>query len=130
MQRSAGLFGSLIVHQPKDEDTNAKYYDFDLSEHHLVICDWVHKEMESFEPGVFVNAAADSILANGRGSIPGYNGGTSTVFCVKPATRYRFRCLNAGSYNCPAQITVCILINRRNFLNSKSVNNNLFAVWK
>ena len=41
MQRSDGVYGALIVHQPKDSDPHGKLYDYDLPEHVLAVNDWL-----------------------------------------------------------------------------------------
>lgn len=40
-QRGDGLFGSLIVRKPKEKETHARLYDFDLPEHEIMIWDWL-----------------------------------------------------------------------------------------
>ncbi|XP_034099549.2 uncharacterized protein LOC117564761 [Drosophila albomicans] len=70
MQRGDGVFGSLIVRRPKNSDPHGGLYDFDLSEHVLVVQDWIH------EPGASIfafhhHSSGDNkphnILINGRG---------------------------------------------------------------
>ncbi|XP_017843672.2 uncharacterized protein LOC108600530 isoform X2 [Drosophila busckii] len=70
MQRGDGVFGALIIRRPKSSDPHGGLYDFDLSEHVLVVQDWIH------EPGssIFANhhhSRGDNkphnILINGRG---------------------------------------------------------------
>lgn len=40
MQRADGLFGPLIVRKSKDIDKHTNLYDYDLSDHIIVIIDW------------------------------------------------------------------------------------------
>lgn len=70
MQRGDGVFGSLIIRRPKSSDPHGGLYDFDLSEHVLVVQDWIH------EPGANIfafhhHSSGDNkphnILINGRG---------------------------------------------------------------
>ncbi|KAH8376771.1 hypothetical protein KR093_001265, partial [Drosophila rubida] len=70
MQRGDGVFGSLIIRRPKQLDPHGGLYDFDLSEHVLVVQDWIH------EPGANIfafhhHSSGDNkphnILINGRG---------------------------------------------------------------
>lgn len=127
-QLVVGLFGGMTIRKPKKNDVNSKYYDYDLAEHTIIINDWQYDN--TYKVGTGLASIADSILINGRGSIPGYNGGTSEVFCLKPGTKYRFGVVNAGSDDNPIQLTVRYFINKFWFVNSKSVNNNLFLVWR
>jgi len=40
-QRSDGIFGAFIVRQAPDKEVHRDLYDFDLSEHTLIIHDWL-----------------------------------------------------------------------------------------
>ncbi|XP_030081054.1 laccase-2 [Drosophila hydei] len=70
MQRGDGVFGPLIIRRPKHAEPHGGLYDFDLSEHVLVVQDWIH------EPGASIfafhhHSSGDNkphnILINGRG---------------------------------------------------------------
>ncbi|XP_037958323.1 uncharacterized protein LOC119687869 [Teleopsis dalmanni] len=70
MQRGDGVFGSLIIRRPRITDPHAHLYDFDLSEHVMIVQDWVHV------PGVVMFAdhhhsrgdnKPRNLLVNGRG---------------------------------------------------------------
>lgn len=113
MQRSDGVFGALTVRKCKYNDPNGYLYDYNLPEHSMVVSDWISKNvMDTYEPGpIGITPEADSILMNGHGYTSGYDGGTSEVFCVQPGKSYVINAVNAGSNNCPCQITVCILEN-------------------
>lgn len=108
MQRSNGVFSSMTIRQPKEHDPNGYCYDYDLAEHSIVLSDWMHREAEAYQPSVpGVTPRTDSVLINGRGQAKGYYG-ISEVFCVKCGGKYVFRMVNAGSLNCPIEVTVCI----------------------
>ncbi|XP_067620744.1 uncharacterized protein Mco1 [Eurosta solidaginis] len=70
MQRGDGVFGALIVRRPHNMEPHGHLYDFDLSEHKMILQDWVH------EAGVSVFASHHhsrgdnkpvNLLVNGRG---------------------------------------------------------------
>ncbi|XP_036321487.1 uncharacterized protein LOC118735681 [Rhagoletis pomonella] len=70
MQRGDGVFGALIVRRPRANEAHAHLYDFDLSEHKMILQDWVHT------PGVSIFASHHhsrgdnkpvNLLVNGRG---------------------------------------------------------------
>ncbi|XP_054084101.1 uncharacterized protein LOC105219789 [Zeugodacus cucurbitae] len=70
MQRGDGVFGALIVRRPRATEAHAHLYDFDLSEHKMILQDWVHT------PGVSIFASHHhsrgdnkpvNLLVNGRG---------------------------------------------------------------
>ncbi|XP_030377482.1 iron multicopper oxidase fer1 [Scaptodrosophila lebanonensis] len=70
MQRGDGVFGALIIRKPKASEPHGGLYDFDLSEHVMVVQDWIH------EPGVSIFAnhhhslgdnKPRTLLINGRG---------------------------------------------------------------
>ena len=43
-QRSDGAYGALTIRQPRELDAHGKLYDTDLSEHQILLTDWI-KEM-------------------------------------------------------------------------------------
>uniref|UniRef100_W8B7R7 L-ascorbate oxidase n=1 Tax=Ceratitis capitata TaxID=7213 RepID=W8B7R7_CERCA len=70
MQRGDGVFGAFIVRRPRANEAHAHLYDFDLSEHKIILQDWVHT------PGVSIFASHHhsrgdnkpvNLLVNGRG---------------------------------------------------------------
>nr|ANS71634.1 MCOI-like protein [Bactrocera dorsalis] len=70
MQRGDGVFGALIVRRPRATEAHEHLYDFDLSEHKMILQDWVHT------PGVSIfsshhHSRGDNkpvnLLVNGRG---------------------------------------------------------------
>ncbi|KAG7209471.1 hypothetical protein KM043_015558 [Ampulex compressa] len=115
LHKMDGLFGSLIVRQPEIYDPNNKLYNYDLSEHVILINDWMHEASterfpgRSSGPGV-MGQHPDAILINGRGRHT-FPNGTQTrshlqVFHVRPNRRYRFRLINAFCTTCSGQITI------------------------
>uniref|UniRef100_A0A1I8QBH6 Uncharacterized protein n=1 Tax=Stomoxys calcitrans TaxID=35570 RepID=A0A1I8QBH6_STOCA len=70
MQRGDGVFGAFIVKRPRSEDPHGHLYDFDLSEHKMILQDWVHV------PGISMFASHHhskgdnkplNLLLNGKG---------------------------------------------------------------
>lgn len=69
--RGDGLFGSIVVRQPKSRDLQHDLYDLDLPEHVLVMTDWSHRPVVDlyavfFHSRKFESQSPDSILINGR----------------------------------------------------------------
>lgn len=65
-QKANGHFGLLIVRHPND--LNKNLYDYDLTEHNIIIADWTLDMAEKFVPGLQSHTIQiDSILINGRG---------------------------------------------------------------
>ena len=51
LQREDGMYGALIIREPDLENVHRQLYDEDLSEHVLIIQDWVHKSgVDMFVP--------------------------------------------------------------------------------
>lgn len=74
-QRGDGIFGSLIVREPKETSKAQVIYDHDLPEHELIIWDW----LADLSLSNFLNhhhADGDNkprgVLINGRGIPPGF----------------------------------------------------------
>ena len=106
-----GVFGALIVREPKEHDINSKLYDFDLKEHYIIILEWTKMPFQTVYGPLLHSGnylAAHSILINGKGQ---RNGEPSSyvpleTFTVKKGSRYRFRLINAAIQYCMMQIAV------------------------
>ncbi|KAM7348084.1 multicopper oxidase 1 [Cochliomyia hominivorax] len=70
MQRGDGVFGALIIKKPKIQEPHGHLYDFDLTEHKMIVQDWVHV------PGISMFASHHhskgdnkplNLLINGKG---------------------------------------------------------------
>lgn len=70
MQRGDGAFGSLIVRTPSVLDPHSDIFDYDLSEHTMVILDWSHKlgmPMLAAHYHSDGDNKPESMIINGRG---------------------------------------------------------------
>lgn len=66
LQKSNGLYGSLIVKDPND--INFKEYDHDLPEHVIIVSDWMHNMAEFNVPGLACSIDIfRTLLINGKG---------------------------------------------------------------
>ncbi|XP_060081291.1 uncharacterized protein LOC132560644 [Ylistrum balloti] len=71
LQRADGLFGALVIRQPRSRDVHAAEYDFDLPDHTVIINDWLSEMSATRYTGhhhAMTEHAPDSILINGHGS--------------------------------------------------------------
>lgn len=65
-QKANGHYGMVVVRDPSD--LNQAHYDYDLSEHRIIIADWTLDMVEKWVPGIQTDSMrVDSILINGRG---------------------------------------------------------------
>ncbi|XP_039496786.1 laccase [Drosophila santomea] len=101
-QRAFGLAGPLVVRMPPKLNPHAHLYDFDMSEHVIMIQDWVHN---------FVESVAENILINGRGRNlkKGVKAAKPTLYAHFPVVRggrYRFRVIFNGVSNCPISFSI------------------------
>lgn len=120
IQRSDGVLGPLIIRQPRSQDPHGMLYNFDLSEHQIVLQDWVHQPTISvFSAHHHSNGTnkPSNILINGKGRYydfrekPHFSSAAQLQmplanFNVKQGYRYRFRIINAGFLNCPIRMTI------------------------
>uniref|UniRef100_A0A182JBL4 Uncharacterized protein n=1 Tax=Anopheles atroparvus TaxID=41427 RepID=A0A182JBL4_ANOAO len=109
-QKANGHYGMAIVRST--DDLNRAYYDYDLSEHRIIIADWTLDMVEKWVPGIQNDSMrVDSVLINGRGRYFNEKTGTRaaaplTVYQVEYGKRYRFRLISSGSQYCPFQLQI------------------------
>ncbi|XP_053949626.1 uncharacterized protein LOC128857857 isoform X1 [Anastrepha ludens] len=105
-QRGFGIAGALVVRQPKADDMHSALYDFDLSEHTIMLQDWMY-DPEGSTP--------QSILIDGVGrKVPPANGAKLqhsaptlySTYSVVRGGRYRFRVIFNGIANCPISLSI------------------------
>ncbi|XP_014205468.1 laccase-1-like [Copidosoma floridanum] len=113
-QRADGLFGAMVVYPKTEEDLSAQLYDDD--DHYMIINDWSQytgdAEMIKAYYHESATARPTNILVNGLGrQINNIYGAKVTntpvfVFNVQPNKKNRFRLINAGSEDCPIEVSV------------------------
>ncbi|XP_025836116.1 laccase-like isoform X3 [Agrilus planipennis] len=115
-QRADGVFGPFIVRVPDEFNPHISLYDYDLSEHIVMIMDW-GTELGIDKYAAHHHSDGDnkprSILVNGRGMSKGFLIDTNTTTYIPPARfvveknyRYRFRVTNSGFLNCPIEMSI------------------------
>ena len=111
IQRADGIFGAIVVRQNNDQ--HAKLYDYDLSDHVIVLNDWFNVTAEtmfnSFTRIRKSSAVPSGILINGKGAIIFTDANSITpraTFKVNKGYRYRFRLISAGVMACPIQFSI------------------------
>lgn len=119
LHRSNGLVGKLIVRD--SNDPNAELYDYDLTEHAILLSDWSNRMSEDQVPEL-----PNSILIDGFGNYLNpatdeYPYAPIAAFYVQRSKKHRFRFANAASYICPFEISVwpfafcCVLKSKLDF---------------
>ncbi|XP_026286003.1 uncharacterized protein LOC113211746 [Frankliniella occidentalis] len=107
-----GVVGTLIIRESLEDNPTCDRYDVDVSEHVIILQDWMHVPAEFVFPGLatrLTGQPADCILINGQGTYTRPSTGNTTLtpyatFEIESGLRYRFRIINAGSLSCPIQI--------------------------
>ena len=110
------MYGPLIVRQTHAENIHADLYDEDLSEHVLMVQDWVHKTgVDMFVPHHWDDGSnkATSFLINGKGRhknfgvnhYPGLFTPVEELF-VEQGKRYRLRVISVGVSLCPVEMSI------------------------
>ncbi|XP_048752208.2 uncharacterized protein LOC125663848 isoform X2 [Ostrea edulis] len=72
LQRADGVFGSLVIRQPKSRDYHSALYDYDLPEHSILLNDWIGEMGAPRFAGhhhAMTEHLPDSILINGRATL-------------------------------------------------------------
>lgn len=90
MQRSDGAFGPFIVHVPEEENPNSQFYDYDLSEHIMVIIDWDQKTGMDFFLSHHHNDGDNkpaTMLVNGHGRFQQFSTETNETIYA-PTARF------------------------------------------
>ncbi|XP_003699567.2 uncharacterized protein LOC100881299 [Megachile rotundata] len=115
LNKMDGVFGSLVIRDPIEQDPYSNQYDFDLANHVIVISDWFHEESSERFPGRnnisgVTGQTPDTFLINGKGKYLTVNNDTGKgafeVITVEANKRYRFRLVNAFCANCAGQLMI------------------------
>lgn len=119
IQRTDGIMGRLVVRLPKADDPNGDLYDFDETQHSIILTDWTRMMAAEYQPGTIDNGPLkpDNVLINGLGCDTNRMSTNCDVvpvsaFHMQRGKKYRWRIVNAGSQNCPIECTVCITYSR------------------
>ncbi|KAK3775407.1 hypothetical protein RRG08_013252 [Elysia crispata] len=115
MQRADGLFGAIVVRQPPNRDPHYALYDHDLSEHVIIVNDWLNR-MTLAQYLAHHHNDGDNMpslmLINGMGAYEEFKDGNTTYytprasFTVQGGKKYRFRVISNAVFECPIQISV------------------------
>ncbi|CAG9861310.1 unnamed protein product [Phyllotreta striolata] len=116
MQRVDGMFGAIIVRATEENNPHSDLYDFDLSEHVMVVTDWtpemglqkflghMHDSGTNKAPSIIVNGLGRYVEFKDDDGKPVYV--PTARFHVEQGYRYRFRVINAGFLNCPIEMSI------------------------
>ncbi|KAJ8044290.1 Laccase-4 [Holothuria leucospilota] len=114
--RADGLAGPIIVREASDPHED--YYDFDLTNHTLMIQDWMNITQNANYVKYLYSAGKnepDFILINGRGKGPGFRNLKNPfkiaytpreVLTVEKGNRYRIRLMSNAFTGCPMKVSV------------------------
>lgn len=108
-QKSNGVYGALIVRK-LERKKQQELFDHDLSEHVIVLSDWMNQLTEDSFPGVKgKNSHPEGLLINGRGRATSVNESINavlSVFHVDEGDKYKFRVIGASSNVCPIMFQI------------------------
>ncbi|XP_015584710.1 laccase-4 [Cephus cinctus] len=112
-EEADGLYSSLIVR--KNDDPLAKYYDYDLADHVMIIWHWYHSSTAAILTAALHTSdsvSGYSFLINGLTADIEYTKDNITyttpraVFNVVQGQRYRFRVIYNNAVYCPVQVSI------------------------
>ncbi|KAI8423719.1 hypothetical protein MSG28_012750 [Choristoneura fumiferana] len=114
MQRADGAAGAFIIRRPKSQDPHGALYDYDRSEHVMIVTDWIHElsvAMFTDHHHSKGDNKPPTLLINGVGRFKIFNGTKpfymrTARFNVEQGYKYRFRVINAEFLNCPIEMSV------------------------
>ncbi|XP_022095251.1 laccase-like [Acanthaster planci] len=116
LQRPDGAVGTLIIRTGARDDVLDDLYDHDLSEHVIIVQDWINQlYIDRYARIAFHDMAKspDSILINGRGRYRDFLCRTPKrmniprhAFHVKKGERYRFRTIGNSAMACAFEVSV------------------------
>lgn len=121
MQRSDGIFGALIIREPKLElpPSIEKYYNSEVEDCIMTVQDWDHKIgssiFSSFHHSIG-NNKPKNILINGKGRYIDLTHNELEkkewvhtpyeIFTTEKGKIKRFRLINSGFLNCPMEVSI------------------------
>ncbi|XP_055852728.1 uncharacterized protein LOC129916659 [Episyrphus balteatus] len=99
-QRGLGAAGSMVIRQPRIFDVHADLYDYDLTEHTIMIQDIVYNYDFDKLSNILING-------KGRNHVSGDEQDSRyEKFEVVRGNRYRFRVIFNGVFNCPIEFSI------------------------
>ncbi|KAJ8044291.1 Laccase-4 [Holothuria leucospilota] len=111
--RADGLAGPIVVREVSDPHED--YYDFDLTNHTLMIQDWMNITQNANYVKYLYSGGKnqpDFILINGRGKGPAFQNSSEIaytpreVITVEKGKRYRIRLMSNAFTGCPMKVSV------------------------
>lgn len=90
MQRADGAYGAFIVRVPEEKDPHCDLYDYDLTEHVMVISDWAHENgIEKFTAHHHNDGInkPETLLINGLGQFEAFPTKTNESIYI-PSARF------------------------------------------
>ncbi|XP_076175600.1 uncharacterized protein LOC143150907 [Ptiloglossa arizonensis] len=111
LQKMDGIYGTLVIREPEENEPNAWLYDFDLAHHVIIISDWINEETTERVPGRNngrVGQLPDAVLINGKGqsNSTGPSSNNTSIITVDANESYRFRLVNSFCGTCSAILTI------------------------
>ncbi|XP_071949443.1 uncharacterized protein [Antedon mediterranea] len=112
VQRGDGMYGALIVREPRQKEFNSKEYDFDLKHHYILFNDWLNIMslnilIASITYGALSPENTLTLMVNGRGQnentdvdVPPY------VLEVEHGFRFRIRFVNSAIGECNIRMII------------------------
>ncbi|CRL07208.1 CLUMA_CG020191, isoform A [Clunio marinus] len=103
-QKADGVYGALIVRSVNSDNPNIQTYDYDLSEHTILMADWMHALSEDHMPGLTRRSSLSQIFLCTHSYQQSTNSSSFAplmIFHVEADKKYRFRLINAGLNVCP-----------------------------
>ncbi|XP_004519811.1 laccase-3 [Ceratitis capitata] len=102
-QRGRGIAGALVVRQAPSEDMHGALYDFDHSEHTIMLQDWLYDGEKSAFPA---NILIDGVGRKADGRTKNKSPTLYATYTVLRGGRYRFRVIFNGIANCPISMSI------------------------
>ena len=98
-QRAFGLAGAMVIRQPRKQNVHAHLYDFDYTEHIIMLQDWMGDLDESVPKGIIINGLGRNVNDTTKPIL-------YSKFIVARGGRYRFRVIFNGVTNCPISLSI------------------------
>ncbi|XP_033096052.1 laccase-like [Anneissia japonica] len=116
--RVDGMYGPLVVRKARENEKIAEFYDFDLSEHVMIVSDWtpyvgLQTYLAQTTASTLPPITQQTILINGRGRGREFTDDEGNVFYtprsvfhVVSGFSYRFRIISSAIAACNIQVSI------------------------